>query len=335
MAINKLDILDVDTAERLDIEWPDVYFTPAYGRAIAALQGWTWKLATWTAGPIVFPFLMRPIDPTITDGQQLYDAVSPYGYSGTAALGPTTAGDWKAFRTAWRDAAGGMSIVGEFQRFNPFVDDRAALCSADGSIHARKHNMIVLVRCEDLDNYWASVSGMVRNRVRRATKLGYRAVVSTASKSDLVPCSPFRTLYEQTMKAVNAGDEYMFSNDYYMRLAEHLGDALQICRVVDETGHTVAAGLFFVWNGRAHFHLAGSDRAVRKDGCNILRLDAQIRWASEAGCRLANLGGGRDEDDPLFRFKANFGNDHLPFYVGTAILDEQAGDRLTQRGYSP
>jgi Acetyltransferase (GNAT) domain len=333
MAINDLDVLDMDAAERLDVDWPDVYFTPAYGRAVAALHGWTWRLAT--AGPILFPFLMRPIDPMITGGQQFYDAVSPYGYSGTAALGPTTARDWTAFRSAWRDAARDMNIVGEFHRFSPFVDGRAGLCAADGSIHARKHNLIVLVHCEDADNYWESVSGMVRNRVRRASKLGYKAVVSTASQSDVAPASPFRELYEQTMKAVNASDEYVFSDSYYVRLTEHLGDALQICSVVNETGHTVAAGLFFVWNGRAHFHLAGSDRSVRKDGCNILRLDAQIRWASEAGCRFVNLGGGRDEDDPLFRFKANFGSVHLPFHVGTAILDDEIGDRLMERGYSP
>jgi hypothetical protein len=292
-------------------------------------------LAIWTAGPILFPFLMRSIDPAITDGRQLFDAISPYGYSGTAALGPTTPGDWKAFRAAWRNAALDMNIVGEFQRFSPFVDGREALCAADGSVHARKHNMIVLARCEDLEAYWATVSSMVRNRVRRATRLGYKAVVHPATESDVVPGSPFRCLYEQTMKTVEASEDYLFSDDYYRLLSEQLGDAFQICSVVDENGHAVAAGLFFVWKERAHFHLAGSDRAVRKDGCNILRLDAQIRWASEAGCRLVNLGGGRDEDDPLFRFKANFGNDHLPFYVGTAILDEEAGDWLTQRGYSP
>jgi hypothetical protein len=176
---------------------------------------------------------------------------------------------------------------------------------------------------------------MVRNRVRHARKLGYTAAVSTVSEGDIAAGSPLRSIYERTMRRVAATGDYIFPDAYYYILRAQLGDALQICTTTDADGHTVAAGLLFHWNGIAHFHLAGSDRAARRDGCNVLRLDAQIRWASEAGCTLVNLGGGRDDNDPLFRFKANFSRDRRPFHVGTAILDIDISSRLAQRGYAP
>jgi hypothetical protein len=332
---SRLRLLEREAARGLSLSWPDIYFTPGYGHALEAWQGWHWRLALWESGPILFPFLMRPVDPEVAGADSRYDAVSPYGYSGTVALADVPAQEWRAFRGSWRRLAPEIGVVGEFQRLSPFFDAHERLTDADPLLDIRRHNHVVVVPCGQLDEYWAAVSGKVRNRVRRARKLGYETVVRPVAAGDLDQSAPFRQIYEGTMQRVDAEQEYFFPDPYYRLLHQELGDALHIAHVFAPDGTVASAGLLFQWRQTTHFHIAGSTSDGRRDGCNILRLDEQIRWAAETGSKFVNLGGGRTDDDPLFRFKARFGGRHLPFHLATATLDRDVAEHLARSGYRP
>jgi len=312
--MSRLEIWEADEAQAAALSWPDVYFTPAYGRAIAGWLGQRWLLASWDK-TILFPFLLRPIDGE-TSG---YEAASPYGYSGTAAVSELPGPEWELFRKAWRRQAPGLGVVAEFQRLSPFVVDPDRLAAADGGLQIRRHNEIVVVDCRDLDHYWSSATKSVRNRVRRAERAGFRCIITPLTEEDVEDPDGFRSVYEATMDRVEADDAFSFDEDYYLTLVRGLRGAVHLARVVDGDA-TVAAGIFFVWNRVLHCHLGGARADARTRGATVFRLHEQIRWAHEHGMEQVNLGGGRRPGDSLFSFKASFGGSLLPFSVATADL---------------
>jgi hypothetical protein len=77
-------------------------------------------------------------------------------------------------------------------------------------------------------------------------------------------------------------------------------------------------------------HLAAShDRSDALSPNKSLFHAAQI-FARSRGNRFLHIGGGRGsrDDDPLFRFKAQFSSTHLPFYTGRWVLNTEAYDSL-------
>src|SRR5688500_15775464 len=101
--MSELQILSVDEARSADVAWPDMYFTPEYGAAAEASEGSGWFVAVWSRGPIVFPFLKRPV-PSELGTPGLFDVVSPYGYCGTWAPDDVDLAQWQQFRTELRAA---------------------------------------------------------------------------------------------------------------------------------------------------------------------------------------------------------------------------------------
>src|SRR5690606_22282593 len=84
-AVISVDFLNADEAERAAFDWPDVYFSPGYGRAAATMEDGTWELAVGNRGEFLYPYVKRPI-PGSSDGMPQYDIASPYGYAGVWAV---------------------------------------------------------------------------------------------------------------------------------------------------------------------------------------------------------------------------------------------------------
>src|SRR5690606_35210449 len=70
---------------------------------------------------------------------------------------------------------------------------------------------------------------------------------------------------------------------------------------------------------RLHYHLGAADASIFNMRPNNLIFWNIILWAKEHGFSVFNLGGGRSNDDSLFRFKAQFSRNRLGFYCGRHI----------------
>jgi hypothetical protein len=326
-----LRFLDVAGARAADLPWPDVYFSPEYGAALEVSDGAEWEVAVYEPGPILLPYLKRPIDDELASAageEELYDLVGPYGYAGAWAPEGTSAADWRGFRQAFRTAARERGLVAEFLRLTALVPGADELSDADDGVEVAR---ISETFCLDLtggeDVYWKRAEGRHRTSTRKALKVGLRVLVEPLRPLDLAPGSPFRERYEDTMRRVEAKAYYLFADAYYDRLHEGLVDRTWLGRVLDGD-RVVAAALFFRWDDLLHYHLAGSERRAARDGANNLLLDAAVRRGIGEGARRFHLGGGLSEGDALHRFKRSLGGAPLPFRVARCVLDPERYERL-------
>lgn len=316
-----LDLIEVcdDTGPGV---YPDVYFTPGYGAAVAAVEGGAWHLA-YAQDRMMAPYLVRPI----SDG--LSDALSPYGYSGVHVNADCPPGElarcWSLTLDRWRDSG----LISMFLRFSPLDPASVAAVRALGLVTmTRRADTVTVAVDQGPTAVWDRMAGTSRNKIRKARRAGLEASVRLVGTDDLTADSAFRRLYEQTMKRVGSSPSYVFPDRYYQLLLDGLGKSLLIGEVRDHDGTVIASTLLMRHGDRMHYHLAGSDVAAARDGANNLLLWRMFEWAAEDGCALVHLGGGVRPDDSLFQFKRSFGGTLTEFWTGSLVLDHARYDAL-------
>ena len=310
------------------IVWPDIYFTPEYGRASEISDQGTWEIAYWPDGPIIYPFLKRKLPPEFDD-EYGFDLVSPYGYSGTWARTGIEAARWLRWRREFRRDMRARGAVAEFQRLTSMTGDWRPMFSTDPRLRLTYHHDTVAVDVADYASYWKDCDGRCRTAIRKAKKRNYDVSVRTINRGDLVRSSPFRQLYEQTMRRVGSAPYYLFSDRYFQELFENLATQLRIFEVRDPSQHVSVSGLLLLWPPFVHLHLSGASPRAMRDGAGNLGYDAVIRWACEQPfLGVLHLGGGLHRNDRLFHFKASFSRARLPYHTARSVLDEKKYDQL-------
>ena len=324
--MSSLRILTVTQAAAAGLPWPDFYFTPGYGHACECSDGGEWRAAVWDEGPILHPFLLRPIP-----GEPgSFDLSSPYGYPGTWAPPGTPATAWADFRRAFRAWATENGVASEFLRMTSLVPGREALLAADPGLVAREHNQTVAIdTSKGYEAAWDAFESRARTKMRKARNNGLQPRWKRAGPEDVAPGSPFRTLYEANMRRIEASPYYFFSDEYFKRFVE--GVEVHLLEVVAPDGRIAASAMALPFGELSHLHLVGTEDGANTLGIGPYIYDESTRWACERGHRLLHIGGGLKPGDSLFYFKSGFGGVILPYWVGRSVLDEAACQRLTQR----
>jgi hypothetical protein len=328
----ELQIMDVESAKRAGIDWPDVYFCPAYGHAVEMSDEGTWRVATY-GDDVVYPYLERSIDASLgpaADGA--FDIASPYGYAGTHVADGTSPSTVEEFRRQLRRTLRDRGVVAEFQRVSGLVPGREPLERADPElVMERRGSTVLLDLSAGYEAAWAASEGRSRTAIRKARRLGYSATFRSTTSADLCPGGPFRDLYDATMKRVGAQPYYFFSDAYYVRLLGGLGTRLWTVEVRDAGGGVGAAGIIMQWPPFLHLHLVGSDPSATRDGAGNLLYDAVIaRGAERDDFRRFHLGGGISKNRGLILFKRSFGGEAIPFYLARSVLEPSRYRELTQ-----
>ena len=325
-----LEFHSPDQAARLGLEWDDVYLSPAYGRAVEASDGAQWELAVWRPGPIVYPYLRRPLDAALLP--DAFDVVSPYGYAGAWAAPGVGPAQWRAFRRAWREAIVARGAVAEFVRAGGFVSGYEAMLEADPALELLRETTTVAIDvARSFENAWAAAEGRARTKTRKAKKRGYTWSCRPCTLADVGPESSFRALYEGTMRRVEARPYYLFPTAYYEALAA-LGPRLLLIEVRHPDKGLGVSALAFDWAPKLHLHLVGNHSWALREGAGNLLYHGLVEWACEQG-RFSRLhvGGGLSHEDRLFYFKRGFGGHAIPFVTASAILDPARYDAAVER----
>jgi hypothetical protein len=334
--MGSLQILTRDEAAFRIKDWPDVYYSPAYAAVVEVSDGAAWQVAVWKDGAIMMPYLLRPI-PTDFVGSakstELFDIVSPYGYSGCFTSADVSEEECGAFRTTLRAELKRRGVVAEFLRLGSLVPGRETLLAADKSVTSKRHNDTIGIDTTVPEQvYWDRCEGRARTAVRKATRLGYSVTTRPIERDDLVADSPFRSLYSKTMQRVAAQSYYYFQDAYYETLYRELGAQLRWFLVSNASGEPVVIAMTMVWQPFVHLHLVGSDPMAMRDGAGNLCYDGMLRWAcQQPEIQLCHLGGGLTADDALFNFKKSFGGERMSFWIASSILNAQAYEHLTRQ----
>lgn len=285
-------------AERWEAEGDgDPYFEPAFLRASSL--GQDGEPAAFAHDGVLYPFLVRPLP----DGR--VDITTAYGFGG-----PWGSGGWRA---AFRAACADRGVVSEFVRFHPV---RANQDQAGDDVRlTHVQDMVVLDVGADDEELIRRMVPQARNKLRKAIRSGLTAEPSR----DL---ERFWRMYSDAMRALDADRSYHFGLDYFESL-DGLGDALLML----DAGP--AAALFLRGAGAMHYFLAAStDEGRRTAAANLVIYEA-MRIARDAGLSVLNLGGGLRDGDALHAFKCSFGPGRRPYFVGAAVHDQGAYNRLS------
>ena len=297
----------------------DIYFLPAYGRLNESIEGGRAQTYDFTCvhGRIQSVFIKRPI-PILLEGEQFYDAVTPYGYGGPQVIESTDREKLlAAYIENYSDYCRKNRIVDEFVRFHPLAENAHDF----GSLYQTTYNRhTIAVDLTDEDYSRTQFTPDCRNMIRKAAKKG----VSIEIDESCIYLDDFIRLYYATMDKNRASDYYYFDRSYFEQLREIEGcDVILINGFVKD--RIISSAMFLLSGRNMHYHLSSTDREYYSFASNNAILSCAARYGRAHGMRWLHLGGGlsSDEKDRLYKFKRSFGRmdrNLKDFYIGKAVF---------------
>lgn len=234
------------------------------------------------------------------------DWQSPYGYGGPVGLeleddSPTRA--WHALS----DVAHGRSVVAEFVRFHPMLENQLIYT---GAVRPDRHVSQISLTGDLLGSY----AGRARTAIRKALRQGLESRWLPKEEAKAV----FPEFYRQGMRQIGASDFYLFDDEYFDALLE-LPQSRVL--VINSRDLPLSMGLFLFGPLTVEYHLSATVEAGRAAGATSLLLHLAAELAQQYGANTLFLGGGTDSrpDNPLLLFKSAFALPSLTFYIGSHI----------------
>ena len=254
------------------------------------------------------------------------DLTSPYGYPGPVLDSPS---DVEFATRALQYTVPFLrdrGVIALFGRLHPLLDAPLEALAAVGKVVEHGSTVSIDLTLEP-DRVWKDMRNSHRYEIRRAERDGFVATLDRSWRR----FEDFVRLYTATMQRRGASDYYFFSDSYFARLRQALGEKLSLW-VVERDGLLACASLFTEVNGIVQYHLSASDPAFAKNEPSKLLINAVRLWAHGRGDTDLHLGGGVGAArDSLFFFKSGFSARHHLFRSWRVVIDERLYTELTRR----
>lgn len=309
----------------------DVYHLPEYVELAAATDGGRPAAFVAARGEdrLLIPLLIREVPESLeVCGRTLYDASSPYGYSGLLVGDGSGAGATEFVGEALdalRRVLGQNDVVTLFMRLHPsLAQPLEALRERGALVH---HGSTVGV---DLGIGAAEIRGGMKKKHRRLL-----AKLEERNHSFQIADSPARidefvNLYYENMDRVGAARYYYFTRDYFAQFFASLRGKVHLA-ILEVEGKTACIDLLTEVHGIIQTHLGATRTEHLPLSPSILLTYRECLWGMERGDRLLHLGGGLGGgEDSLFLFKAGLSGLRFPFHTWRLVVDETAYDQLVR-----
>ncbi|MCG8402159.1 MAG: GNAT family N-acetyltransferase, partial [Firmicutes bacterium] len=171
---------------------------------------------------------------------------------------------------------------------------------------------------------WGGYGRNNRKNIKKAGREGLEVLIEETPRR----VAEFKSVYRHTLERNRAGDFYYFDDRFFdyihNRLQGHFAYAYT-CK----DGVVVSAELLLFNKTYLHSFLGGTlEQFYYCRPNNILKHEA-IKWAKDRGIKYFLLGGGRRDNDGIFRYKRSFAQDGVvDFYVGKKVHDSAAAAML-------
>ena len=250
-----------------------------------------------------------------------FDFATPYGYGGWLLEGE---GDPEPLFAAYEDWCWTHSVVSEFVRFHPVLENQKPLT---GAYEVVPLGGTIAMDLSSPETIWANLTSKNRNVIRKARKNGVR--VFSGRSPELY--ETFRTLYNATMDKDHAAEYYYFAPAFYESILNDLPQNAHVFYAQMEDGTIIAASIMLAANGRLNYHLSGSRRDFQHLAPTNLLLYAAALWGCANGCKTLHLGGGVGSgEDSLFQFKkAFYRGEPCRYHIGKKIFLPERYQELT------
>ncbi|MEG3919864.1 peptidoglycan bridge formation glycyltransferase FemA/FemB family protein [Microcoleus sp. T3_A4] len=321
-----IDLTDNLWLETLSKLRHDIYHLPEYVyleslRNKAAAEA----ILIFEADKIFFlPYFGRHCDGLVEENlatEDFFDVVSPYGYPGIV-LSEAAAKDREFVKLAMNQLISALRAKGvcsAFFRLHPILNQGfeeildTEICKITGE------TISIDLRLSEA-KIWQQTQKSQRKQISRCKRDGF-----TARMVPLIPyVDEFTQVYHETMRRASSVEYYYsFDSNYFLQLAEALGEKLHLC-LIELNNQIASAGLYTECCGIVQSTFGGTRTKFLKQSPNSLRVDYARSWAKERGNDFLHLGGGVGSyKDGVYNFKATFSEQRHNFLTMRLILDEE------------
>ena len=273
---------------------------------------------------IALPLLLRSVGETVLGWN---DATSVYGYGGPVASHKRIPESViQNFQAALREALLERRVIAVFSRLHPLIPQQDLL---SGLGECRTSGQTISVDLtQSLEKQREQYRSTIRRLINKRHQQGSVVCLNDPEKRYL---NEFASIYEETMRRVNAADIYFFGEDYFNDLARELRSILHLF-VAMVRGKAAAAGLFTICDGVVQYHLGGMRNEFLKLSPMTLIFDTVRLWANKIGAHAFHLGGGVGaKEDSLFHYKAGFSNRRHDFATWRWVVAPETYRELCER----
>lgn len=299
----------------------DIYYSQEYVNLFADVEEGIPEAVYYENenGKVFYPFIKRKID--LKEGY--FDIITPYGYGGPVLEGKHSI--IIPFYQKFTEYCIHNNIVTETVRLHPLLKNDEYMKNVMTVDYIRKTTAVDLTpSLAEIRNIYTSSN---KRNIKKANREGVKVYISY-NQDDI---EIFMDLYYETMDRNNALSYYYFDKAFFYRqMAETLLSKPYLL-FAEHNGQIIAGVLLLIGKEYAHYHLGASRTEYLSLRPNNLLYDAMIEFAKSLGSKALHLGGGYQENDNLFKFKASFtNNNNYNFYLGKNILNDKIYQELSQ-----
>ena len=272
---------------------------------------------------VLIPLVINPIP----GNPDLRDAGGPYGYGGPAFSANPAYADVSVLLSMYRDAARDAGLVTSFLRLHPLLSEWSNQLDAQDiaiSSQGQTVDIDLQLSTEELE---AALRKNHRRNIKKLHTSGYELRIGHWDDY-----AKFQSIYFDTMKRVDASENYFFDKKYFAALHNDLSDHIHICTVLDPSGEIASGGLFFECNGIVQYHLGATHEKYLREAPSKLMFKGMQDYFKDLGAKHMNLGSGvGGKEDYLFNFKLGFGTSTLSFDSLNIIHNHSALEALVTK----
>lgn len=299
----------------------DIYYSQEYVNLFADVEEGIPEAVYYENenGKVFYPFIKRKID--LKEGY--FDIITPYGYGGPVLKGKHSI--IIPFYQKFAEYCIHSNIVTETVRLHPLLKNDEYMKNVMTVDYIRTTTAVDLTpSLAEIRNHYTSSN---KRNIKKANREGVKVNISY-NQDDI---EIFMDLYYETMDRNNALSYYYFDKAFFYRqMAETLLSKPYLL-FAEHNGQIIAGVLLLIGKEYAHYHLGASRTEYLSLRPNNLLYDAMIEFAKSLGSKALHLGGGYQENDNLFKFKASFtNNNNYNFYLGKNILNDKIYQELSQ-----
>jgi len=296
-----------------NLNYPDIYFTPEYGKACEYSDDAIWELCQYK--DLIYVYLKKEY---FFENIKYYDLITPYGYSGYYFEKQET---YNEFIPLFIIEAKKRNYLTEVIRQNPYLN--IDISNYYDIILSRKTFGINLNNYTSFEDYLKNTHKDNRKGYNLALKKNLLFKIEEYNNENLLR---FLEIYDLTMKKLNSTKYYYFNNEYYQSFF-NFKDNLFFANVY-QNEKLIASCIIFKYKKLLHYHLGGSYLEYRNLRPNNLIHCSIIKYGIENKFDLYHLGGGLKDNDSLYDFKNKIGDKLFEYTIYKNVLNHEIYEKI-------
>jgi hypothetical protein len=292
----------------ININYPDIYFTPEYGKACEFSDNAIWELCQYK--DLIYVYLKKPY---IFENITYYDLLSPYGYSGYYFELKET---FDEFIILFRIEAKIKNYLTEVIKQNPYLN-----INISNYYNIISSKNIFSVEIDNFDYYYKKILNVKkRNIINKAIKLNFIHEIIELKENYLEKY--FLDMYISTMNKLSASNYYYFNKKYYEEI-EKLKNSYLI-NIFNNEKKIIGSSIIFIFNDFIHYHLSCNDNSYNCITDYLLNSVIKNLGIN----KKIILGGGLKDNDSLYDFKKKISTNNYNYSIYKNIINEEIYNKI-------